>query len=166
MFGSTDDNPILRALPTEIRKEPPPPKEPKERKKYARVKNILTRREKEFQSACKQLPPTVDLEEEIEWISAHPAMTRLDRQVDDEEKILIDRNDILNAPHGPAPSRRAVASLQHWVHSPREFQKLILETFKTEKRQSSGTKLEQEGDMMDDLDEAKRLLEHYRRMGK
>ena len=166
MSGLPGDNPLLRGLPAEVRKPEPEPRPLKERKQYARVKNVLTRREKEFQAACKHLPPTVDLEEEIEWISAHPAMTRLDRQVDEEEKVLIDRNDILNAPHGPAPSRRAVASLQHWVHSPREFQKLILETFKTEKRQSGGTKLEQEGEMMDDLEEAKRLLEHYQRMRK
>lgn len=126
----------------------------------------IDRPEREFQRACKELPPYADLETEIEWISAHPAMTRLDRSGDPDARVLITRADIVKPPHGKAPSRRAVMSLQHWANSPREFQKLLLETFKTEKKQANQTRLEQEGEIMDDLEEAKRVLEQYRKASK
>ena len=117
--------------------------------------------EKGFHSAMRSLPPTGDLDVEMQWVAAHPAMSRRDRS-DDDEKILITRHDILKAPHGPAPSRRAVQSLQHWVNDPREFQRILLAEYKEEKKKlSSSAKGDTSEEVLDDLEEAERILHQY-----
>lgn len=84
-----------------------------------------------FEDALASIPAaTASRQVEIDWIRAHPAMTRKDRQSDKTKPVLIDANDILYAKHGPAPSRAAVQALQHWVNLPHEFHKQLLAEYK------------------------------------
>lgn len=63
---------------------------------------------------------------EIEWVRAHPAMSRQARQRDKTKPVNVTADDILYAPHGPAPSRSAVNMLMNWVDRPHDFFKQIL----------------------------------------
>lgn len=83
-------------------------------------------RAKTFEDAIELVTKTTSPAAEIEWIRAHPAMSRLDRQKDKTKPVQITADDILYAPHGPAPSRSAVNQLIHWANRPGEFYKQIL----------------------------------------
>lgn len=75
------------------------------------------------------LPDHAAAATEILWVKNHPAMTRLDRMTLAErekvERIILGSIDI-EAPHGKAPSKGAVQSLQSWCNRPDEFFKMIL----------------------------------------
>lgn len=79
-----------------------------------------------FEEAIELVTSTTSPAAEIEWIRAHPALSRLDRQKDKTKPVDITADDILYAPHGPAPSRSAVNQLIHWANRPGEFYKQIL----------------------------------------
>jgi hypothetical protein len=118
--------------------------------------------EKSYYSAMGKLPAVGDLDIEMQWVAAHPAMSRKDRSLEPDARIIINREDILNAPHGPAPSRRAVQSLQHWCNDPREFQKILLAEYKEEKKKlSSAAKGDTSEEVIDNLEEAERILAQY-----
>ena len=108
------------------------------------------------------LPSHVDLRIEYEWIAAHPAISRLDRSHKKTAKVLITEKDVLHPPHGPAPSRRAVHSLQHWANSPKEFQKLMLgeyrELRKKAREDATGAA---PGEVYDEMTDVLRILSHY-----
>jgi len=106
-----------------------------------------------FVSACAGLPDEAPVPIEIKWIRAHPAMSRRDRDPD-ASAILVTPDDILTPPHGPAPSKSAVAQLQHWVNDPREFFKALLSEHKKITGDTGTVKAEE--DM--DLAEVQRLL--------
>ena len=117
--------------------------------------------ERSYHSALKRLPPIADLDIEMQWVAAHPAMSRKDRSEEDK-RIIINREDILNAPHGQAPSRRAVQSLQHWSNDPRKFQEILLAEYKEEKKKlSSAATGDTAEEVLDNLEEAERLLSQY-----
>jgi hypothetical protein len=106
-----------------------------------------------FVAACAGLPDEAPVPIEIKWIRAHPAMSRRDRDPGDSA-ILVTPDDILNPPHGPAPSKSAVAQLQHWVNDPREFFKALLSEHKKITGESGTVKAEEDVD----LAEVQRLL--------
>jgi hypothetical protein len=86
------------------------------------------REEHAYESAMDKLPNTANPAAELDWIRAHPAMTRLDRSIlrGKSARIIVDVDDILNCSHGPAPSKSAVNALQHWCNRPDEFFKHLM----------------------------------------
>lgn len=67
---------------------------------------------------------------ELEWVGGHPAILRYDLQSDQTKKVMITADDILHAPNGLPPSRRAVSQLVHWANRVGEFHKQLLLTNK------------------------------------
>lgn len=84
----------------------------------------------DFESAMRSLPNTAPPQVELDWVRAHPAMMRKNRSNDQMKMLTLDVNDILSPPHGKAPSKSAVAALQHWVNHPIEFFKSVLSEHK------------------------------------
>lgn len=72
------------------------------------------------------LPASAPPAKEMDWVGGHPALNRLDFQRDKTKNIVITIDDVMNAPHGPAPSRRAVNMLINWANRPNEFHKQLL----------------------------------------
>lgn len=79
-----------------------------------------------FEEAVAMLPDKAAIQDEMDWIRAHPAMARKARQKDKTKDVNIEVDDILTAPHGKAPSKSAVYALQHWANCPHEFFKQLL----------------------------------------
>lgn len=78
-----------------------------------------------FQKAFNALPDTASVAIELDWVRAHPAMTRKARQPD------IDCVLILSSDIADAPSKSAVNALQNWANNPGKFfEKLRDETRK------------------------------------
>jgi hypothetical protein len=77
------------------------------------------------EEALRDLPPTADPLAERNWVGAHPAMGRR-YETKKEENVVITADDILNAPHGPAPSRQAVNMLRLYAQTPKTFYDQIL----------------------------------------
>tara|TARA_R100001163_G_C5012030_1_gene157616 strand:- start:85 stop:765 length:681 start_codon:yes stop_codon:yes gene_type:complete len=86
----------------------------KRRDAYAKKRN------KTFEEIVAKLPPNADPILELNWIKSHPAMTRKSRQKNND-KIVIDEDDIFNSASGPAPSRSAAQQLVFWCNSPDKF---------------------------------------------
>lgn len=74
-----------------------------------------------FDEALEQLPPTAKPFVEIDWVRAHPALSRLARLSDKTKGVVITAYDILHAPHGKAPSRGAVNILVDAANRPAKF---------------------------------------------
>lgn len=107
-----------------------------------------------FEEAVRSLPVDAPDAAEIAWIRSHPAMSRKARAKSNVEPVEITAEDVLTAPHGPAPSQAAVYALQHWANHPLEFYKQLLGEQK--KRAEAG---ERDGEVADEgLDEVERLL--------
>ena len=87
----------------------------------------LIRMSSDIENALRELnvPSVAQPSVEMEWVSGHPAMMRLDMD-ETLERVFITRDDIVNAPAGPPPSRRAVTQLVHWANRPNEFHKQLL----------------------------------------
>lgn len=112
------------------------------------------RRVENFEESVRTLPDQATAAVEIDWIRAHPAMARLDRQTDKTKQIMISAEDILQAPQGKAPSKAAVYALQHWANRPGEFYKQLLGEQKKKSEDGEGKGIETE----EDLAEVERLL--------
>jgi len=67
------------------------------------------------------LPAVASPASEFEWVGGHPAMMRQDLQRDKTVEVHITMDDVVNAPHGPAPSRRAVTMLVNWANRTAKF---------------------------------------------
>lgn len=80
----------------------------------------------DFAEAVDSLPIKGDVKEELDWIRAHPAMLRYERRQDRNKQIIITADDVLRAPHGKAPCRSAVATLQYWVNNPSKFYVMLM----------------------------------------
>lgn len=72
------------------------------------------------------LPSTAAPALELEWVASHPAMLRYDMQRDKTAPVMVSRADIIEAPNGPPPSRRAVNKLVHWVNRPGKFHEMLI----------------------------------------
>jgi hypothetical protein len=92
----------------------------------------------DFETAFIGLPNVAPPNEEWDWIGAHPAMMRQDRAPDKLKSVNLTADDVLKAPHGPAPSKRAVNQLQHWCNAPREFYKAMIGVHKKQQEGDSG----------------------------
>jgi hypothetical protein len=112
----------------------------------------------DFDAAVRSLPDKAAVQDEIDWIRAHPAMTKKDRSKDALKIIEVDVNDIMCPPHGKAPSKSAVIALQHWVNHPIEFFKSVLSEHKkaTESDGGRGSALKDVG-----LEEVEDMLENF-----
>jgi hypothetical protein len=62
----------------------------------------------------------------MEWVGGHPAMMRKALQTDPDLPVWVVPKDILNAPNGPPPSRRAVTTLVNWVNRPQKFHEQMI----------------------------------------
>jgi len=105
------------------------------------------RKVKNFDEALRMLPNKASVSEEIDWIRAHPAMSKKNRQKDQINAVLVTAEDILQAPHGKAPSQAAVHQLQHWMNHPGEFFKQLLGEHKKKSEGDSGKGVESEHDL-------------------
>ena len=112
-----------------------------------------------FEQAVRTLPDKAPVSVEIDWLVAHPAMARWARETDKSKNILITPEDILFAPHGPAPSKSAAIALQHWVTFPQQFFKEILDE---QIRQSEEVRIRQDEQESEGLEEIEKLLKQIR----
>lgn len=80
----------------------------------------------DFEDAVRMLPDDAPDSVVRDWIAGHPAMARLSRQKDKTKAVMITASDLLQAPHGKAPSKSAAHALQHWANCPHEFWKEML----------------------------------------
>lgn len=110
---------------------------------------------KTFEEALTKLPVSAEAKAENDWILAHPAMARKARQKNNLEPVLITAADILEANHGPAPSRAAAIKLQHWANKPDEIFKAL--TGSVKKAPDSVDRPEEVAEV-EDLAEIDRLL--------
>lgn len=101
------------------------------------------------------LPDKASDVENLAWVKAHPAMSRLDRQVDKTKPIIISADELLSPPHGPAPSKAAANALQHFANRPGEFYKQILQE---QKKQGGGKETSAPEEQDINLDEVERML--------
>lgn len=106
----------------------------------------------EFERAVRLLSEKASVTVEIAWIRAHPAMSRAARA---NKNIELTAEDILHAPHGPAPSQGAARDLQYWCnHQPKFYEMLMSEQKKqTEQDEARRNTIRDTG-----LDEVEQLL--------
>jgi len=107
-----------------------------------------------YEDALRGLPNRASSAVEMEWIRAHPAVSRLDRQKDQTKQVILTAEDVLLPPHGPAPSKYAVQALQHWVNRPGKFFEQMLSEDKKAMVESEVAASE----VIDDLTEVEQLL--------
>ena len=125
-----------------------------ERKERQKAAKKLQSSEELFERAVNGLAPTASETVDNDWIRAHAAMARKARgQVDTEGTVLITADDVLKAPHGPAPSKAAVYALQHWANFPHKF----YEKMRREKKDEEGGGAEWQVDDLG-LEEFERLI--------
>lgn len=120
-----------------------------------------------YQRALKSLPAVSSAEVELDWVRAHPLMSTLDRSTlrGKPRKVLVKERDILEPPHGAAPSQAAVHMLQHWANRPVDFfGKMLMEQRKGTPKRGGKTRDgddESAGDASDDdTSELDALLGH------
>lgn len=113
------------------------------------------RRVEDFEEAVRMLPDHCPASVVMDWVAAHPAMTRLARSKDKTKLIMITADDILLAPNGRAPSKEAARSLQHWANCPHEFFKQRLSE---QKKAKAGDETSAKMDMDEDIEKIEQLL--------
>lgn len=111
-----------------------------QRKNVASDEYSIAKRNREdnsFEAAMMKLPNTAHPAVELDWIRAHPVMSRQDRTSSKANSvIMIGTDEILNAIHGIAPSKSAVNMLQHWCNRPDQFHQMML----TEQKKGAANK--------------------------
>jgi hypothetical protein len=85
------------------------------------VERSKARSQQTFESAVAELPKEAPESDVLQWIAAHPALSRMDRSDDKSITIKITTKDLNEAPHGPCPSMKAARDLQHWANAPGKF---------------------------------------------
>ncbi|MGA2033923.1 MAG: hypothetical protein ABSG68_16875 [Thermoguttaceae bacterium] len=108
--------------------------------------------EAQFDAEFRKLPDRAPVSTEIDWISAHPAMSMMSRT--GCATVVLTVSDILDAPHGPAPSKNAVQALQNWANRPNKFFEMMLSEQKKQGDDSEHSK----ADPDPGLEEVKKLL--------
>lgn len=114
-----------------------------------------------FFDALATLPANAPKAREIEWIEAHPAMMRSTRNKANgygSNVVNITADDVLNAPHGPCPSRSAAVQLQHWANNSAKFFEQIMSEAKKKSSDGAGSG-STPGEVEDDLGELEDLLD-------
>ena len=91
----------------------------------SRVQEKADAENKRYVEALSSLPSDAPPAKEISWIRSHPAMSRQIRIGDKRQSVILTASDILEPPHGPAPSQSAVQQLQVWANKPEEFFKQV-----------------------------------------
>jgi hypothetical protein len=119
-----------------------------------RLRDEATADARNFEAACAKLPDKAPVAAEIDWVRAHPAMSRQDRMPGGIGHVLITPDDIESPPHGCAPSKGAVAMLQHYANNPREFFKTLL----SEQKKITGETGQAKQDEDVEMAEVERLL--------
>jgi len=80
-----------------------------------------------FEEAISGLPTTTPKEEIVDWIAAHPAMSRHIWMEEEDGPIILTAQDVMEAPHGVAPCRAAATQLQSFVNRPDKFYDKMLD---------------------------------------
>lgn len=136
-------------------------KESAEKKVAARElaeRKKVQKAQRDFDRAISVLPTSASVARELNWIRSHPAMSRRDRQKDDSP-VLITANDILEVPHGRAPSQSAVYQLQHWVNRPEAFYAQMLQEDRKKAKDTPDTLDKEVPEEVSNIDEMLMLLE-------
>jgi len=112
-----------------------------------------------FDAAVASLPPYCDDSVELDWIRAHPAMSRKSRYaaLGVHEPIAVTEQDILSPPHGRAPSQTAAQALQHWVNTPDKFFDRVLT--EQRKRMEDARKSKKTEECSDDLAKLQQMID-------
>lgn len=108
----------------------------------------------DFEEACRTLPATATIAEELNWVRSHPAMMRSDRQSDATKKVVLSATDVLYGPTGKAPSQAAVVLLQKSCNNNKFFEGLNAEA----KKHLGATETATASEADESLDEVERLL--------
>lgn len=103
-----------------------------------------------FQKAFNALPDTASVAVELDWVRAHPAMTRKARNPD------TDCVQILASDIKTAPSKSAVNALQNWANNPGKFFEKLRDETRKAPIESSDSPTASDAD--DDVREAEELL--------
>jgi hypothetical protein len=82
-----------------------------------------------LESEMTGLPTSAPAVTELDWINGHPAMLRAPDQTGN---VALCKNDVNGTSVGPAPSKRAVAALAHWVNHKIEFYRQMMSVQKKE----------------------------------
>ena len=108
----------------------------------------------DFEEAVAGLPDKAPVQDEMDWIRQHPAMSRKSRMTDKTKDILVEAEDL-----GGCPSKSAAYMLQHWCNAPHEFYKQLLSEHKkmTEADAAKAAAMKDVG-----LDEVQRLLDQVK----
>lgn len=109
-----------------------------------------------FEEALRTLPVRASEQVETDWILGHQAMTRKARSRNNLDPVLITSYDILDADHGPCPSRAAAIKLQHWANKPDELYKALTGAVKKGSDTNDGTR-----DSESDSDPGKAEIERF-----
>jgi hypothetical protein len=112
--------------------------------------------QKTFEAALKTLPAKADDRIENEWVMAHAAISRKSREP--EKQVIITGNDLLDADHGPCPSRAAANKLQYWANKPEKaFEAMTISMKKVDVRESENSEVVMD-DGISELEHAVKLL--------
>jgi hypothetical protein len=117
------------------------------------------RKIEDFEEAVRSLPDLCSASVELDWIRAHPAMSRKARMRNNLDPVLITVEDVLLAPHGKAPAKSAVYALQHWANHPIDFFKTIISEQKKKAEDGAGAALDPD----EDLEGVERMLREFHR---
>lgn len=105
----------------------------------------LERQQNDLRKAIASRPLTAPLPDEVEWIRNHPVMV-LAATAPKGQLIAITASDVLNSPHGPAPSQASVGMLQNYALEPATFHKWYLGTYRKELAKVHAVEEEEEED--------------------
>lgn len=91
----------------------------------------------DLEEVIAKLPVAATIQEDLNWVHSHPAMRR--KSLDASGKaVVITPDDVLNPPHGPAPSQSAVNMLHHWANHPAVFYQQMISEHKKKTSTSVG----------------------------
>ena len=151
------ENPRLQLI-----KNTKPPSIKKARKKQAQD-------QAKIDEIISELPERADTDEEMHWVTIHPANNR--RLAEKNSKILISitEEDILSSTAGPCPSRYAAMLLIRFVNDPGSINKMIVARVQKEQRSKTSGGIAggpSEFDHMDDLTDAHKYHENVARLAR
>lgn len=132
---------------------------PEQQREKHRLEKQALRHRKAYEEAIASLPTQASHAVEIEWVRTHPKMSELDRMSDRTKAthLVVDHRDILKTIAGPAPSRAAVAMLQHYCNRPEDFYKQIISEQKKAVSKDGGAS-ESDPDSIPEIKDIDRLL--------
>ena len=122
------------------------------------AEEIMVMREQEINEAEADLPLSTDEAAEFLWVVTHPALRRASKG-GSEQKVLITAEDILSAPNGKAPSRRAVTILDMSMDQTSSVLKMLIGQMIKKLSDQAGNQPTDDSDKDEVVDDTSKLQE-------